>query len=139
MAALTSGARCCSVQWPQPGSMIAGRSLGTIADCLATDTALTATMASRSPAMQHTTRQQAVEVAANAIDLKADLIVAIGGGSLVDSAKIAQMCIEHNITDATGLDGYETVSTKTGPRPGPFRNPKVRTIVIPTTLSGRRI
>jgi hypothetical protein len=37
MAALTSGARSCSVQWPQPGSMIAGRSLGTIADCSAMD------------------------------------------------------------------------------------------------------
>ena len=35
MAALTSGARSCWVQWPQPGSMIAGRSLGTIADCFA--------------------------------------------------------------------------------------------------------
>jgi maleylacetate reductase len=85
---------------------------------------------------QHTTRQQAVEVAANAIDLKADLIVAIGGGSLVDSAKIAQMCIEHNITDAAGLDGFENISTPIGPKPGPFRNPKVRMIAIPTTLSG---
>jgi hypothetical protein len=33
MAALTSGARSCSVQCPQPGSIIVGRTLGTIADC----------------------------------------------------------------------------------------------------------
>jgi hypothetical protein len=32
MAALTCSARSCSVQCPQPGSMIADRSLGTIAD-----------------------------------------------------------------------------------------------------------
>lgn len=35
IAVLTSGARSCSVQWPQPGSRIAGRSLGTNAACLA--------------------------------------------------------------------------------------------------------
>ena len=35
MAALTSGARSCSVQWPQPASMIGGRSLGTSADYVA--------------------------------------------------------------------------------------------------------
>jgi hypothetical protein len=36
----------------------------------------------------------------------------------VDSAKIAQKCIEHDITDAAGLDGYENVSTPIGPKPG---------------------
>jgi hypothetical protein len=35
MAALTSGARSCSVQWPQPASTIGGRSSGTNAACLA--------------------------------------------------------------------------------------------------------
>jgi maleylacetate reductase len=85
---------------------------------------------------QHTTRQQAVLVAARAMDLKADLVVAIGGGSVVDLAKIAQMCIEHNFTDAAGLDGFENVATPTGPKAGPFRNPQVRMIAVPTTLSG---
>jgi hypothetical protein len=51
MAALTSGARSCSVQWPQPGSMIAGRSLGTIADCLVMNWAKIRATKSRSPAM----------------------------------------------------------------------------------------
>jgi len=50
-AALTSGARSCWVQWPQPGSMIAGRSLGTIADCMAINWELTAATKSRSPAI----------------------------------------------------------------------------------------
>ena len=30
MAALTSGARSCSVQWPQPASMIAGHERGIV-------------------------------------------------------------------------------------------------------------
>src|SRR6202043_2238463 len=42
MAALPSGARSCSVQGPQPGSMIAGRSWGAIADCVAINWELTA-------------------------------------------------------------------------------------------------
>src|SRR5882724_885234 len=35
IAALTSDARSCWVQCPQPASVIAGRSFGTSADCLA--------------------------------------------------------------------------------------------------------
>ena len=55
---------------------------------------------------QHTTRASAVAAAAEAIDTKADLIVSIGGGSVVDAAKIAVMCIEHDIRDELGLDGF---------------------------------
>jgi maleylacetate reductase len=85
---------------------------------------------------QHTTRASAVEATAHAAEAKADLIVAIGGGSVVDAAKIVLMCLEHNITHEYGLDGFELVSTPEGPRPGPFRAPKVRMIAIPSTLSG---
>jgi maleylacetate reductase len=82
---------------------------------------------------QHTTRDVVVQAAAHARDAKADLIVAIGGGSVVDAAKIILMCIEHEIVDPDGLDGYETTPER---RFGAFRNPKVRMIAIPSTLSG---
>src|ERR1700692_735929 len=85
---------------------------------------------------QHTTRASAVEATARAAEAKADLIVAVGGGSVVDAAKIVLMCLEHTITDESGLDGFELSSTPEGPRPGPFRAPKVRMIAIPSTLSG---
>jgi len=85
---------------------------------------------------QHTTRASAVEATAHAAEAKADLVVAVGGGSVVDAAKIVLMCLEHEITDESGLDGFELVSTPEGPRPGPFRAPKVRMIAIPSTLSG---
>jgi maleylacetate reductase len=82
---------------------------------------------------QHTTRDAVVEVARHAREAGADLIVAIGGGSVVDAAKIVPMCMEHEIFDARGLDGYETTPER---RFGQFRAPKVRMIAIPSTLSG---
>ena len=82
---------------------------------------------------QHTTREVVVQAAAQARDAKADLIVAVGGGSVVDAAKIILMCIEHEIVDQDGLDGYETTPER---RFGAFRNPRARMIAIPSTLSG---
>jgi len=82
---------------------------------------------------QHTTREVVVQTARQAKEAGADLIVAIGGGSVVDAAKIVLMCMEHEIFDQSGLDGYETTPER---RFGPFRNPKVRMIAIPSTLSG---
>ena len=82
---------------------------------------------------QHTTREVVVNAAADAREAKADLIVAIGGGSVVDAAKIILMCMEHEIVDQDGLDGFETTPER---RFGAFRTPKVRMIAIPSTLSG---
>ncbi|NEU94468.1 iron-containing alcohol dehydrogenase [Bradyrhizobium uaiense] len=82
---------------------------------------------------QHTTRDAVTQIARHATEAKADLVVAIGGGSVVDAAKIVLMCIEHKIFEPAGLDGFETTPDR---RFGPFRNPKVRMIAIPSTLSG---
>jgi len=51
----------------------------------------------------------------------------------VDAAKIVLMCIEHEIFEQDGLDGFETTPER---RFGQFRTPKVRMIAIPSTLSG---
>jgi maleylacetate reductase len=82
---------------------------------------------------QHTTREVVVQIAKQAREAKADLVVAIGGGSVVDAAKIVLMCIEHEIFEQDGLDGFETTPER---RFGQFRTPKVRMIAIPSTLSG---
>src|ERR1700754_657007 len=82
---------------------------------------------------QHTTRDIVVETARHAKEAGADLVVAIGGGSVVDAAKIVLMCMEQEIFDPSGLDGFETTPDR---RFGPFRTPKVRMIAIPSTLSG---
>src|SRR5205823_8151144 len=55
---------------------------------------------------QHTTRKQAAEVARHASDARADLVVAVGGGSAIDLAKIVIMAMEHDIRDEAGFDPF---------------------------------
>jgi maleylacetate reductase len=57
---------------------------------------------------QHTTRDVVTQIARQASEAKADLVVAIGGGSVVDAAKVVLMCMEHEIFEPAGLDGFET-------------------------------
>ncbi|MFT4437716.1 iron-containing alcohol dehydrogenase [Caballeronia sp. 15715] len=86
---------------------------------------------------QHTTRQGAIEATQAALSASADLIVAIGGGSVVDIAKITTLCMEHNITDEDGLDGFEVRVGEQGRRKiRDFNGPSVRMIAVPTSLSG---
>ena len=82
---------------------------------------------------QHTTRKQAAEVALQAKDAQADLVVAVGGGSAVDLAKIVIMAMEHDIRDEAGFDPFVM-----GPGVpfSPFRAPTVRQIAVPSTLNG---
>ncbi|MGL3106958.1 iron-containing alcohol dehydrogenase [Bradyrhizobium sp. BR 1432] len=82
---------------------------------------------------QHTTRKQAAEVARQAKEAQADLVVAVGGGSAVDLAKIVIMAMEHDIFDEAGFDPFVM-----GPGVpfSPFRAPTVRQIAVPSTLNG---
>ena len=82
---------------------------------------------------QHTTRKQAAEVARQANDAEADLIVAVGGGSAIDLAKIVIMAMEHDIRDEAGFDPF---SMGPGVNFSPFLSPTVRQIAVPSTLNG---
>ncbi|MEH2610630.1 iron-containing alcohol dehydrogenase [Bradyrhizobium sp. AZCC 1693] len=82
---------------------------------------------------QHTTRKQAAAVARQAKDAKADLIVAVGGGSAIDLAKIVIMAMEHDIRDEAGFDPFPMGP---GVNFSPFRSPAVRQIAVPSTLNG---
>jgi maleylacetate reductase len=82
---------------------------------------------------QHTTRKQAAEVAHQAKDARADLIVAVGGGSAIDLAKIVIMAMEHDIRDEAGFDPFPMGP---GVSVSPFRSPAVRQIAVPSTLNG---
>lgn len=82
---------------------------------------------------QHTTRKQAAEVALHAKEARADLVVAVGGGSAVDLAKIVIMAMEHDIRDEAGFDPFPMGP---GVSQSPFRAPTVRQIAVPSTLNG---
>jgi alcohol dehydrogenase class IV len=86
---------------------------------------------------QHTTRENVAEISAAALAAGADLLVAVGGGSVVDAAKITTLCMEHGIVDPDGLDGFQVRFDDKGRVSAPeFRGPSVRMVAIPTTLSG---
>ena len=65
----------------------------------------------------------------------ADLLVAIGGGSVIDAAKVMQLCLRHDIHDPAGLSDYVGRG-----RGDPSTRPAdadqwIRIVAIPTTLS----
>lgn len=88
---------------------------------------------------QHTSREVVAQATQAALEAKADLIVAVGGGSVVDAAKIMTLCMEQRVTDA-GLEGLDPLEIKPGPDGRPvipkFNGPTVRMIAVPSTLSG---
>jgi maleylacetate reductase len=83
----------------------------------------------------HGPRHCVVQGAEAARAAEADLLVAIGGGSVIDAAKVMQLCLRHDIRDPVGLDDYSARG-----RGDPSTRPAdaerwIRTIAIPTTLS----
>jgi maleylacetate reductase len=80
----------------------------------------------------HTPREAVVAAANQARAADADLIVAVGGGSITDGAKAVQLCLAN---DVGTVDGINTIRSVKGVAP-PMTAPRVRQISVPTTLSG---
>lgn len=82
-------------------------------------------------------RSDVLAAAETARRVDADLIVTVGGGSVTDAGKIVTICLKHNITSIEGFDPYRTYVDADGGVVQPvFEGPDVRTICVPTTLSG---
>ena len=62
----------------------------------------------------HTPRRAAIEAAAAAREVGADVIVTIGGGSVTDGAKAVQLCLANDIRTAEALDQYRPVKGPDG-------------------------
>jgi maleylacetate reductase len=80
----------------------------------------------------HSPRDDVAQAAAAARDASADLLVAIGGGSVIDAAKVVQLCLDREVFSAPGFDafrGKRGASATTRPL-------AIRVIAVPTTLSG---
>lgn len=85
----------------------------------------------------HTPRDSVIAAAAAVRESGADLIVTLGGGTPIDTGKILQICLAHDITTIEGLDHYHIRVDADGQRFVPtVGKSQVRQIVVPTTLSG---
>jgi maleylacetate reductase len=83
----------------------------------------------------HGPRQCVLKGAEAARAAGADLLVAVGGGSVIDAAKVMQLCLRHDIRDPASLGDYSGRG-----RGDPSTRPAdadrwIRIIAIPTTLS----
>ena len=80
----------------------------------------------------HSPRDDVARAAAAAREADADLLLAIGGGSVIDAAKVAQLCLDRDVFSAAGFEalrGRRAASAATRPL-------AVRVLAVPTTLSG---
>src|SRR6202042_2886402 len=79
----------------------------------------------------HTPRRAVIDAAEQAREARADLIVTIGGGSITDGAKAAQLCLANGVRTPEALDALRPVNGA----PPLCNAPAVRQITVPTTLS----
>lgn len=85
----------------------------------------------------HTPRQAVIEAADAARAVNTDLLVTLGGGSVTDAGKVVLVALTHNVRDADGLEPFHVRVEKDGTVVHPeFEGPAIRSIAIPTTLSG---
>lgn len=85
----------------------------------------------------HVPRASAVAAAAAARASSPDLLIAIGGGSALDTGKMVQLCLAEHITNSRQLDAFRVRTDDAGHTTVPaITTHALRQIAIPTTLSG---
>jgi alcohol dehydrogenase class IV len=85
----------------------------------------------------HAPWQTVLDAAAAVWAAKPDLIVAVGGGTVIDTAKILQVCLAEGARSADDLAKLHVRVNADGSRHTPAVKPSpVRQIAVPTTLSG---
>lgn len=82
----------------------------------------------------HSPRSDVVAGAAAARAAGADMLVALGGGSVIDAAKLMQLCLWADITDPDQLSPYRLGRGEDRRDPASIVS-GVRMIAVPTTLS----
>jgi maleylacetate reductase len=85
----------------------------------------------------HAPRADVIALSEAVRSADADLVVAVGGGSVVDAVKIVALAIANDVATVDGLDALANKVGATGRVEQPvLREPAIRVICVPTTLSG---
>ena len=89
----------------------------------------------------HTPRSDVMRALEVARETDADLLVSLGGGSIIDACKVVQLAIDQGVESEAQLIEYAQYGDGTrGSKYADFSlfkgDPKIRQIAIPTTLSG---
>lgn len=89
----------------------------------------------------HTPRADVLTALQAVRDTNAQVLVALGGGSIIDACKVVQLAIDQGIeTEAQLLQYAQFGDGSRGPKAGDFslfsKPSKIRQIAVPTTLSG---
>ena len=75
----------------------------------------------------HSPRQDVIRIARTMAEHAADLVIALGGGSVCDATKAATLALANDVSEAADIDRLRT--------PQPVKPPQLPFIAIPTTLS----
>ena len=85
---------------------------------------------------EHTPRDTVIAAANAARAARPDLIVSVGGGTVIDTVKVVLVCLAHDVTTEEGLEPYRMRTEPDGTRIVPeIAPPPCRQIAVPTTLS----
>ena len=87
--------------------------------------------------IEHTPRASVIALAALLRETQADLVVSIGGGTVIDTVKVALVALAEGLRTIEQLDDWHMRVAPDGSRVVPQpRTPPCRQIAVPTTLSG---
>ncbi|MFP5512743.1 MAG: iron-containing alcohol dehydrogenase [Alphaproteobacteria bacterium] len=87
--------------------------------------------------IEHVPRASVLTLAEEVRRLEPDLIVTIGGGTPMDTVKVALVALAEGIADEAGFDAVRIRVAEDGTRIVPaVKDPPLRQIIVPTTLSG---
>lgn len=93
--------------------------------------------ATHSGIASHAPRSDVLAAAEAARAAGADLVVGIGGGSVIDAGKIVPLLLKHDVRTVEGFDALRTFVEDDGTVVNPVKvGPDIRNICVPTTLSG---